>query len=103
MHGLLIGLIWRGIFPSFSFATVFGIAVLIGVGWEIIEHTPWVLDAFRATTINQRYHGDSVMNALADYFWMMGGFYFVRRVPPVVTFLTIIGFELLASFVAGTA
>ena len=50
-------------------------AVVIGIGWEIVEHTDYVLNRFRSQTIYQGYLGDTVLNAVADYVFMMAGFF----------------------------
>ncbi len=100
IHGLLVALIWRVFFPRLAFSLAFAVALTTGVAWEIVEHTDWVLDAFRATTINQGYVGDSVLNAVADYVWMMGGFFIACRIMPTKTVLVILTFELLAALLA---
>ena len=74
MHGLLIVLLGRWLLPRIGFAGLYTVAIFTGVAWEIIEHTDWVLDLFRAATLYQGYRGDSVLNAVADYLWMLGGF-----------------------------
>jgi hypothetical protein len=70
------------------------------MAWEIIEHTEWVLGAFRATTINQGYYGDSVLNAVADYIWMLGGFFVARAMQTWQVIVMILVLELTAAFVA---
>ena len=75
LHGVLIALVGRLLFPRIGFDVLFLVAISTGIFWEVIEHTDWVLGAFRETTINQGYFGDSVLNAVADYIWMLGGFF----------------------------
>ena len=96
LHGVLIALLGRLVFPRYGFNGAFLAAIVTGIGWEVIEHTNWVLDAFRATTINVGYHGDSVLNAVSDYIFMMGGFFaaYAVRIPFVI--LGVIGLELIA-------
>lgn len=96
LHGVLIALLGRLIFPRLGFNALFLVAIVTGIGWEVIEHTNWVLDAFRATTINVGYHGDSVLNAVSDYIFMMGGFFaaYTLRIPVVI--LGVLGLELTA-------
>ena len=100
LHGVLIAFLGRWLFPRVGFNVLFLIAILSGIGWEILEHTDFVLDAFRATTINQGYTGDSVLNAVADYIWMMGGFFaaYAMRKRSVVAMIAAL--ELSAAFVA---
>lgn len=100
LHGVLIAIIGRWMFPRLSFAALFFIACLTGIAWEVVEHTEWVLGAFRATTVNQGYTGDSVLNAVADYMWMIGGFLaaYAMRTWNVVGLIAAL--ELSAVFVA---
>lgn len=96
LHGVLIALLGRLVFPKWGFNAAFLAAIVTGIGWEIIEHTDWVLNAFRATTINVGYHGDSVLNAVSDYIFMMGGFFaaYLLRIPLVI--LGVLALELTA-------
>jgi hypothetical protein len=100
LHGVLIALVGRLVFPKVGFDGLLLAAIITGVGWEIIEHTNFVLDAFRATTINVGYHGDSVLNAVADYIWMLGGFFvaFALRTPIVLALVVVL--ELSAALIA---
>lgn len=86
LHGVLIALLGRLIIPSMGFNGAYLIAIVTGIGWEVIEHTDWVLDAFRATTINAGYLGDSVINAVSDYVFMMAGFFaaYALSIPLVI-------------------
>ena len=74
VHGLLIVLLGRWLMLGIGFAGLYTVAIVTGLAWEIIEHTDRVLDLFCATTLYQGYRGDSVLNAVADYLWMLGGF-----------------------------
>jgi hypothetical protein len=100
VHGLLVVVVARSLFPRLGYAWILGFAVVTGIGWEIIEHTDWVLNKFRATTLNQGYLGDSVLNAVADYVFMMGGFFLARVMPTAVSLVIIIVLELTAAIVA---
>lgn len=99
LHGVLIALLGRLIFPRLGFGPLFLTAIVTGVGWEVIEHTNWVLDAFRATTINVGYLGDSVLNAVMDYVFMMGGFFaaYTLRIPVVI--VGVLALELTAGLI----
>lgn len=96
LHGVLIALLGRLFLPSLGFKPLFLTAIVTGIGWEVIEHTNFVLEAFRATTINVGYLGDSVLNAVSDYAFMMGGFFaaYYLRVPVVI--VGVLGLELTA-------
>ena len=47
LHGVLVVLAARLLAPRLPFAILFWIAVITGVGWEVVEHTEWVLSKFR--------------------------------------------------------
>ena len=100
LHGVLIALAGRLFFPRVTFKTLFLVAITTGVGWEVIEPTDFVLDAFRATTINAGYHGDSVLNAVADYVWMMGGFFAAYAMNTMTVVGLVAALELSAAFIA---
>ncbi len=100
LHGVLIALVGRVFFPQLGFKPLFATAIATGIGWEIIEHTDFVLNAFRATTINAGYHGDSVLNAVADYIWMMGGFFTAWHLRKRVVIALVAALELSAAFIA---
>lgn len=100
LHGVLIALVGRILFPRLSFNVLFGTAIVTGIGWEVLEHTNFVLEAFRSTTVNQGYTGDSVLNAVADYIWMMGGFFAAYAMRTVTVVGLVAALELSAAFVA---
>ena len=96
----MIVLLGRLFAPNLSINWLFAIAILTGVAWEIVEHTEWVLDQFRATNVNQGYWGDSVLNAVADYIFMMAGFFIGSRLPTYGIAVMILLLELIATLVA---
>ncbi|MBU2980944.1 DUF2585 domain-containing protein [Lentibacter algarum] len=100
LHGVLIAFLGRLLFPRLSYETLLGVAIVTGVGWEIIEHTNWVLGKFRATTINAGYHGDSVLNAVSDYIWMLMGFFTAYHLRKTLVVGMIAALELSAAFIA---
>lgn len=98
LHGVLVVLVGRWL--GLGVRALFAVAIVTGVAWEIVEHTDWVLGKFRATTINQGYTGDSVLNAVADFLFMMGGFAFALKVRPVWSVALLVGLELAAALIA---
>ena len=99
LHGVLIALLGRIFFPKLGFEPLFLAAIVTGITWEVIEDTNWVLYAFRATTINVGYLDDSVLNAVSDYIFMMGGFFaaYTLRIPMVI--IEVLGLELTAGLI----
>ena len=100
VHGLLVVVLGRALLPSGSRLIPLAVAIVTGVGWEIVEHTDWVLNRFRAATLYQGYLGDSVLNAVADYLWMLGGFFLGRAFPTVLSLLLIVVLEISAAIFA---
>ncbi len=100
VHGLMVVPLGRLIFPKISFNLLFAVAIATGTAWEIVEHTDWVLGQFRDTTVNQGYIGDSVLNAVADYIFMMAGFFLGWVMPSLVTLAAIIILEVSAALIA---
>ena len=100
VHGMLIVLFVRVLVPRLDDRAVFAIALLTGVGWEILEHTDWVLDQFRAETLYQGYSGDSVLNAVADYLFMFAGFAAARSISTKRVLIIIAGLEITSALIA---
>lgn len=100
IHGMLVVLLGRLFFPRASYAVLLAVAIATGVFWEIFEHTDFVLDQFRATTIYQGYLGDTVLNAVADYVWMMAGFFLACALSTRWIAAIIVVLEILAASIA---
>jgi hypothetical protein len=98
--GMLIALIGRGLSPRVGHAAVLAVLLVIGVGWEIVEHTDFVLDRFRGQTIYQGYMGDTVLNAVSDYIFMLAGFFAAMALPVRWGLLLMVGLEVLSATVA---
>lgn len=93
IHGMLVVLLGRLLVPWAGFTVLFAVAVVTGIAWEVLEHTEWVLGQFRATTIYQGYVGDSVLNAVADYLWMLGGFFLANALRSLWVLALILALE----------
>ncbi|HCQ67701.1 MAG TPA: hypothetical protein DIU07_22325 [Rhodobacteraceae bacterium] len=100
IHGMLIALIGKALIRWIGFAPFYLVAIVTGVGWEIVEHTDWVLDRFRSVTLYQGYLGDTVLNAAMDYVFMMGGFYVASWARPLWTGALIVVMELGSGLIA---
>ncbi len=71
----------------------FLIAVLIEVGWEILENSPLIINRYREATIAQGYVGDSVLNSCCDVVMMALGFLFAYRAKIWMSVLAVIAME----------
>lgn len=100
IHGMLIALFGKAVMRRTGFAPIYGVAIVTGVGWEILEHTQFVLDRFRTVTLYQGYLGDTVLNATMDYVFMMGGCFFASWARPLWTLALIVAMELSAALIA---
>jgi Protein of unknown function (DUF2585) len=67
-----------------------GLRLVLATGvesaWEIFENTDLVINRYREVTISLDYHGDSVLNSVADILAMVVGFLAASRLPvwPIV-------------------
>lgn len=77
----------------------FALAVFLEAAWEIVENTPFVIDRYRAVTVNWGYSGDSVINSMADIGWMSLGFWLAMRLPVKVTVALAITAEIVTALV----
>lgn len=100
VHGLLVVLAGRLLLGRRHPEVLLAAAIATGVAWEILEHTDWVLNQFRATTLYQGYRGDSVLNAVADYLWMLGGFFLGRAIGTGWILVCIAVLEMTAALIA---
>lgn len=75
------------------------IATIVEAAWEILENTNAVIERYREVTISLDYYGDSVVNSFADIIAMLVGFWMARHFPVWLSFVIVIGFEVLTAWV----
>ncbi len=71
------------------------IALLIEVGWEILENSPIIINRYRAATASLDYFGDSILNSVGDSIFMLFGFWLAYKLPWRVTLVLSIAIELI--------
>ncbi len=98
IHGILFFWILRRWKRTWTIGKQFLIALLIEVGWEILENSPLIINRYRETTISLDYYGDSVINSIADIVAMIFGFWLVYRAPTRVMILLVLGLELFVGY-----
>ena len=54
-------------------------ALVLEVGWEVLENSPWVIERYRQQTASLDYTGDSIVNSLGDVVSMIVGFVFASQ------------------------
>ncbi len=57
------------------------IAVLIEIGWELLENTPFIINKYRAGTASLNYTGDTILNSLGDVVAVVAGFAMASKLP----------------------
>ncbi|MEY8842552.1 DUF2585 family protein [Cribrihabitans sp. XS_ASV171] len=100
VSGMLLVVAGRILPWRFGFTLLFGITIAIGTAWEILEHTEWVMRSFRATSLYSDYAGDSILNAVADYVWMLGGFLVAYRLRTGWIVALVLGMEIVSALAA---
>src|SRR5215213_7456686 len=79
LHGfLLCGLLALAV-PRLSVAWRLWLAVSIEAVWEVIENSEFVIRRYRQATAALGYHGDTIVNSLADILVCGVGFVVARR------------------------
>jgi len=97
VHGLIFYGLSRLIAPRLPFAARLLLAMGVEIGWEIIENSPAVIEAYRSQALAAGYRGDSVLNSLSDTAMMALGFFIASRLPWWGTVLLALTLEVLAA------
>jgi Protein of unknown function (DUF2585) len=98
-HGFgLYGILWL-IGPRWPLQLRFVLALLIEVGWEILENTDFVIDRYREDTIALDYYGDSVVNSVADVLACALGLVLAARLPVRATVVLAVAIEGILAYV----
>lgn len=98
LHGILFYAALAPLAARLSFGWRLAVATLVEAAWEVIENTDAVIDRYRAVTISLDYHGDSVINSVADILTMMAGFLAARLLPVWASVALVLGAELLTAW-----
>ena len=95
LHGIIFFWILTAIARRAPLEWKFIGAMLIEIGWEILENSPLIINRYRATTASLDYYGDSILNSLGDIAFCMLGFWLAWRMPWKWTLATLVGIELI--------
>lgn len=96
VHGFIFYGLFRLAAPRLPFTSRLLLAIGVEIGWEIIENSPAVVEAYRSQALAAGYRGDSVVNSLSDTVMMILGFLSASRLPWWTTLLLALALELLA-------
>lgn len=86
---------WPALFPL---GVGVSLAILAEGAWEVLENSPIIIDRYREVTISWGYEGDSIVNSLADIFWMIVGFFIASRLPWKATVVIALIFEVFVGW-----
>ncbi|MCB1331960.1 MAG: DUF2585 family protein [Maritimibacter sp.] len=100
LHGMLLALLGKAFAGRTGVVPFYAAAIVTGTGWEIVEHTDWVLGQFRDSTVYQGYVGDTVLNAVMDYVFMLTGFWTAWALRPLHAVLLALALEIGAAALA---
>ena len=96
IHGFIFyGFLWLAA-RSWPIERRFLVALLLEIGWEILENTDWAINRYREATIAIGYTGDSILNTMSDIAMMALGFWLARKLPLWLTAALAIALELAA-------
>jgi hypothetical protein len=98
VHGFLFYGAIRLIFRRLPVWPALLLAMGVEIGWEILENTPWVIEAYRQQALAQGYVGDSTINSVFDTFSMMAGFALARFIPVWVSIALVLILEFSAAY-----
>ncbi len=73
-------------------------AVVVEVGWELLENSEWVIDRYRQATVSVDYNGDTIINSTFDVVAMAVGFGLARILPVWASVALAVGFEIATAF-----
>ncbi len=99
VHGFIFYFFAWAVFRRASIAWRFVFAVFLEAAWEVVENTPYVVNYYRENTVSLGYVGDSIINSIADVFWMALGFLVAWRAPVLATVALALALEAIAAYV----
>ncbi|MDQ1079374.1 DUF2585 domain-containing protein [Pseudoroseomonas cervicalis] len=99
LHGLIFYALLAWLLPRRPVGLRLVLAALVEAAWEIAENSPAVIERYRSATAAAGYTGDSILNSVADYGWMLFGFWLAAKLPWRVSLLLGLAMELVALIV----
>jgi len=69
------------LFPKMTHSARITLAILLEVGWELIENSPWMIEYYRTQTAAGFYAGDRIINSVMDVIAMVAGAIYARFYP----------------------
>jgi hypothetical protein len=69
-------------------------AVLLEVGWEVLENSDFIIIRYRANTISLNYYGDSIVNSVSDTLTAVVGYALAAWLRPGTTVAIALAIEI---------
>jgi hypothetical protein len=79
-HGIVFFALLFLVARRSSLAVRFLAAITIAGAWEVLENSSFIIERYRAQTVDAGYYGDSILNSLADMGWCALGFLVTSKV-----------------------
>jgi hypothetical protein len=100
LHGIIFYWLLRPLAKQIDLHWRLVAALVLEIGWELIENSPWVIERYRQQTASLDYTGDSIINSFGDAFATIAGFYFASRFSWKAAVIVFVVFELWALYLA---
>jgi len=79
LHGVIFFWLLRPLADRISLSWRLVAALVLAIGWELLENSPWIIERYRQDTAAFDYTGDSIVNALGDVASAVVGFVIASR------------------------
>jgi hypothetical protein len=100
LHGVIFYWLLAPLSGKLSFPWRLVAALVLEIGWELLENSPWVIAYYRQDTASLDYTGDSIVNSLCDVLVSIPGFIFAGRFTWKWCVLLFVVLELWALYLA---